>query len=687
MKKINIILLGLLVIPFLSFAQIDRSIRPKAAPAPELQIGNYESIELPNGLKVFIVENSKLPRISLSFIFDYDSFIEGDKIGLSDITGQLLKTATATRTKAQIDEEIDFIGASLSTSTSSIYASSLSRHKEKLFEIVADVLINAKFNEAELEKAKTQMISGLAASKNSPEAISSRLEKLLVYGKKHPYGESPTETTIGNIKLVDCENLYKTYIRPNVSYLAIVGDVKKDEIVPLIEKYFGKWERKDVPKHSYDTPQCPSKPTVSIVDRPNAVQSSITISFPVELKPATDDAIKARLMNSILGGGTSRLFDNLREKHGFTYGAYSSITPDKLIGIFTASTDVRNSATDSAIREILFEINRIINEPVEEKELNLHRNEISGAFALSLESPQTIASFALTIERYKLDKNYYRNYLKKLEALTIDDIQQSAKKYMKPQNVHILVVGKATDVAENIKKFSPDAIINYYDEEGNSYDPSKKLKPAPADITAEKVNEIYLNAIGGRKNLVKIKDISKKYSTLMQGMLIEMTELQKAPNKTYIEIGAGGMIFSKQIFDGTRAVSISPMTGETTELEGDDLESMKLQAVLNLELDYAKYGVKLQLLGIEDINGNEAYKVEVIPSSGSKTVDYYDVKTGLKVKTISDEGQSIYSDYKIFNKIKYPGKITQEMQGQNISFELKSVEINKKLDDKLFKIE
>jgi len=687
MKKLNILILSILLFPFITFAQLDRSIRPKAAPAPEIKIGDYESYELPNGLKVFIVENSKLPRISLSFIFDYDPILEGDKAGLSDITGQLLKTATKTRTKAQIDEEIDFIGASIYTSTGSINASSLTRHKEKLFEIVSDVLINAQFLESELEKIKTQAISGLAASKNSPAAISSRLVKQLVYGKNHPYGESLTEKTIENIKLKDCENLFKTYIRPNISYLAIVGDVKKDEIIPLIEKYFGSWERKDVPKHVYETPKAPVKPTVSIVDRPNAVQSSITVAFPVDLKPGTDNAIKARLMNNILGGGTSRLFDNLREKHGFTYGAYSSLSPDKLIGIFEASSEVRNSATDSAITEILYEINRIMNEPVEEKEISLHRNEIAGGFALSLERPQTIASFALAIERYNLDKNYYKNYLKKLEALTIADVQQSAKQNLKPANTHIIVVGKAEEVAEKIKKFSPDAKVDFYDEDGNWYDPALKTRPAPEGMTAEKVIEKYLNAIGGRKVLSKTKDITKKYETLMQGMLIEMAVYQKAPNKLLVEINAGGMALSKQIFDGTKAVSLVPMMGQREDLEGDDLEKMKLQAALNIELDYAKYGVKLNLLGIEDINNSEAYKVEFINPDGSKSIDYYDVKTSLKIRSIDDNGVSNYSDYITIKKVKYPGKVSQEMQGQAINFELKTVEVNKKLKDELFKIE
>jgi len=687
MKKYIIIILSFIFVPYILNAQLDRSKRPQPAPAKELKIGTYETIELPNGLKIFLVENSKVPEITMSLIFDYEPDMENNKCGVGELTGQLLKTGTKTRTKAQIDDEIDFIGASLSTSATAIYASSLSKHKEKLFELVSDIVVNAKIERTEFEKAKTQMISGLAASKNSPDAISNRLTKLLVYGKNHPYSETPTENTINNITLKDCEIFYDVYIRPNISYLAIVGDIKKDEVMALAEKYFTPWGSRDYLKNIYNIPKPPEKLTVSIVDRPTAVQSSVTVAFPIELKPGTDDALKARLMNSILGGGTSRLFDNLREKHGFTYGAYSSLTPDKRIGIFSASSDVRNSVTDSAITEILYELNRIMKEPVDENELNLHKNEIAGGFALSLEKPQTIASFALNIERYNLDKDYYKNYLKKLEALTITDVQDIAKKLLKPENAHIIVVGKAEEVAEKIKKFNPDAKINYYDEEGKEYDPLKKTKPAPEGVTAEIVIEKYITAIGGRKKLSKIKTISKKYATLMQGMLIEMVTYQKAPNKLYVELGAGGMIFSKQVFDGTKAISSVPITGQYEMLEGENLERMKIEAVLNLELSYSTYGIKLELLGVEDVNENEAYKIAIIMPDGKKSFDFYDVKSGLKVRSIDDNGESNYSDYKDFSKIKYPSVITQEMQGQKIKFELKSIEVNKKIDDKLFTVE
>jgi len=686
MRNITFITAILLMLPFLVKAQLDRSKMPEPGPAPQIQIGNFESFTLDNGLKVFVVENSKLPVVSFSFLFDYDKVLEGDKAGLSDITGQLLKTGTIKRSKEEIDEAIDFIGARVSTSANSVFASSLSRHTGVLLHVISDIIINAKFNQEELDRLKTQTISGLASSKNSPEAIIQRLRLKLLYGENHPYGESPTEETVNNIKLEDCENFYKTYIRPNVSYLAIVGDVKKKDIQPLIERYFGEWEKKDVPEHTYETPTAPERTTVSIVDRPVSVQSTISVAFPVELQPASDEAMKAGLMNSILGGGAARLFYNLRETHGYTYGAYSNLSPDKLIGNFNASTSVRTSVTDSAITEILYEINKIRTELVPEDEFNQNKNEWAGAFALSLERAQTIARFALNIERYNLPTDYYANYLKKFEAITQEDVKKAAQKFLKPENAHIIVVGKADEMAESLKKFSPQGKIDFYDEEANWYDPSMKLLPAPEGLTAEKVIEKYIAAKGGRKNLSKIKDITLKYSAMVQGMVISMETYQKAPNKMMVELNTSGMVLSRQIFDGERGIADVPMMGQKEELEGDALEAMKIQATFNIELDYAKHGVSLKLLGVENIGNTDAYKIEKTLPNGSKSFDYYDVKTGLKVRSISEGGRADFSDYRTVKKIKYPFEINQVMEGQSFKMKLQSVDVNKKLKDSLFEI-
>ncbi|MBA4323316.1 MAG: peptidase M16, partial [Odoribacter sp.] len=399
------------------------------------------------------------------------------------------------------------------------------------------------------------------------------------------------------ITLDVCTNFYKTFFKPNIAYLAIVGDITLAEIKPLIEKYFGTWQKGDVPAAKYLIRERPASNTAAIVDRPNAVQSVISVCYPIDLKPGCDDAIKAKVMNTILGGGTFRLFTNLREKHSYTYGAYSSLSSDRLIGNFHASANVRNSVTDSAFTEILFEMNRLKSEKVPDEELSMIKNYMTGTFSLSLENAQTIANFALNIERYKLPKDYYANYLQNLAAVSADDVSAMATKYLKTDNLYVFAVGKASEVAEKLKKFSTDGKIKYYDIYGNPVAMENKIKPVPAGITAESVIKKYTEAIGGEKKLLKVKDLTMKMTTTMQGMALNIDTYRKAPNKLKSEIAMNGMILQSQIFDGTAGVTNSMQGSE--EIKDKDLEDMKLQAVFNLELYYTKYNIKSELKGIE----------------------------------------------------------------------------------------
>jgi zinc protease len=668
-----------------AFAQLDRSQRPEPGPAPRVEIGEAKSFTLDNGLRVFVVENSKVPRVTFSMVFDYDPVYEGHMAGLMDITGQMLRTATETRTKEMIDDEIDFIGATMSAGSKSLYATGLSRHTSKITEFIADVLINARFEQEHFDRIVTQYKSNLEAEKNDPSSIASRINKVLVYGADHPYGVNTTEESLDNITLSMCREFYETFFRPEVTYMAVVGDVQFDEIKSLVEKHFNGWEQGMVPAMSYETPQPPKDTRVALFDRPNAVQSTIRVSFPVDLKPGSEDAISARVLNAILGGSTSRLFDNLRETHGFTYGAYSSLSSDKLIGSFTAFTDVRNIATDSAVYEILYEINRLRYEPVPAQELQLYKNELNGNFALSLENPQTVANFALNIARYNLPDDYYATYLQRLAAINEKDILDAANKYLFPDNANILVVGKAADVAENLKKFASNERILYFDEDGNEYDPTKKLKPAPQGMTAADVTDRYVEAIGGVIKLSAMKDLTISATTEMQGMPISFETYNKAPNKLRVEIGSGGTIFSTQIFDGEKGVATSPMGKE--ELTGEMLEEMKIQSVLNVELHYDEYGVGQELLGIETVGGKDAYKIELTYPSGNSSTHYYDVETGLKVKSLGMAGSTEFADYREVDGVKFPFAIKQAAGPQMIEMKVIAVKINSKLKDELFRVD
>lgn len=665
---------------------LDRSIRPLPGPAPEIQIAKYESFTLDNGLRVFVVENHKIPRVTYSLLVDYTPVAEGELSGLSDITGQLLRSGTTSMTKDQLDEEIDFIGADLSTSSNGLYASGLSKHNEKLLQLMSDVLLNPAFDTTELQKIKVRTISALETEKNDPSSISNRISKKVIYGETHPYGESMTMKSVNALSAEQCRMFYSAFFKPQISYMAIVGDISLADAKAGMEKYFSKWSKGDVVSMQPPMPKHPANNTVVIVDRPEAVQTTLSIGYPVDLKPGTPEAIKASVANTILGGGTFRLFNNLREKHAYTYGAYSRLSADKYAGIFNATTEIRNSVTDSAVNEILFEMKRMREEPVPQDELTLVKNYLSGNFALSLEKPQTVANFAINTARYNLPADYYANYMKALSAVTAEEVKAISEKYIMPENNYIVAVGKASEIGPKLLPYTNGKAIRYFDLEGQEYDPNKKVKEAPAGMTAEDVNNAYINAIGGAKALSKVKDITMNASTSMQGMVIGFDIYRKAPNKYMMKIGAGDMVFQQITFDGTSGQLFSPMAGENKMLEGEELEDIKLEATLYPELNYAASGTTLKLEGIETMDDAEAYKVVLTYPTGKQSTRYFDTKTNLLVKEVSESGTVELSDYRDVNNLKFPFKMKQSMGPQLIELNVLTMKVNSKLSDDLFKL-
>lgn len=690
MKNKVLIFFLILFVSALSYAQLDRSKKPSAGPAPEIKLGDYESFTLKNGLKVFVVTNKKIPKVAFNLVLDFDPVLEGKDAGYVDAAGQLLRTGTKSRTKDKLDEEIDFIGASISTSSNGVFAQSLKKHTEKLLGLMSDIVLNPNFTQDELDKIKKQTLSGLAAEKDDPSAIASNVRNVLFYGKEHPYGELQTEESVNSISLEMCKNYYDTYFKPNIAYLAVVGDITKAEAQKQIEKYFGKWQSKEVTGKTYENPKMPVVNKIDLVDRPNSVQSVLMLGYPIELKIGSEDAIKVSVLNTILGGSfASRLNQNLREKHAFTYGAGSSFNPDKYVGSFYASTTVRNSATDSAITEILNEIKKIRGEKISNDELQLTKNYMTGSFSRSLENPQTIANFAINIERFGLPKDYYKNYLKNLNAVTSEDLLAAAKKYLKPNNMHILVVGNGDEVAKNITRFSVSNKVEYYDIYGNTYDPS--AKKLPAGLTVEQVLNKYIEAAGGKENMLKVKDKTMQLTGTVQGMNLTVTMQQKEPCKLYQLVDAG-VFQQKTIFDGEKG-KIEAM-GQIQEISGDQAEEMKLQGSVHSVLQYDQLGIKTELSGLETINGKEAYKITLTKPSGKKSTQYFSAESGLMIRNVSTVATAQGSftqtidmdDYREVEGIKYPFKLTQSFGPQTIELNVTSLQVNTGLSDSLFEV-
>jgi len=674
----------------LLFAQVDRSIQPGPGPAPEIQIGEYESFELENGLKVFVVENDKLPRVAFSLVLHRDAVMEKENMGYVSITGSLLRTGTTTKSKDEIDEAVDFIGANISTSSTGIYASSLSKHTETLMDLMSDILLNPTFKEEELDKLKKQTLSALQAAKEEPGSIAANVSSVLLYGKDHPYGELETEETVETITVDMCKEYYNTYFHPNIAYLAIIGDIDVDDAEELVEKYLGTWKQKEVPTFKYPKVDAPLVNKVALVNRPNAVQSTIKIAYPINLEKFGDEAIHASVMNYLIGGGASgEFFEVLREEKGYTYSARSSIGGDKLVGHFTASCDARNEVTDSAVIAFLDVMNKFRNKKISEEKLQAAKNYITGSFSRSLESPQTVARFALNIARYNLPSDYYKTYLQKLNAVTVDDIQQMAKKYITPENAYIIVVGKADEVAVSLEKFGTDGKVFYYNNYGVEYDPSEiKIEEG---VTTETVIEKYINAIGGRAKVEKITDLSTAMKASIQGMEVKIDALNKAPNKYHYTFDMGVM---KQVIicDGVKAKMIA--NGQEKLIEGDELIQTKIEATLNAFLDYKSAGIIPELTGVEQVDGKDAYVVTLNLPNEMTSLNYYDKESGFLVKQskIMETPQGVISqdtflgDYKEVEGVKYPFKIRQAVGPQTIEMEVTSIKINSGLSDTLFEI-
>ena len=336
------------------------------------------------------------------------------------------------------------LGANISFGATTAFASSLSKYFPRILDMMADAAINPNFTQEEFEKEKAKLITGLKTEENDVSSIAYKAQLALAYGKNHPYGEITSEKTVNNVTLADVEQYYRKNFVPANAYLVIIGDIEFDTVKELVTAAFTPWTRAVPPSYSYTNPKDAQYTQINFVDMPNAVQSEVTVQNIINLKMKDDDYLPALVANQILGGGgEGRLFLNLREDKGYTYGSYSSIRNDKYEPVrFTAEAQVRNMVTDSSVVEILKEIDRIKREPVTAEELKNTKAKYVGRFVMALERPETVANYALNIEKEGLSKDFYKTYLERINAITIEDVQQAAQKYFNTDNARIVIAGK-----------------------------------------------------------------------------------------------------------------------------------------------------------------------------------------------------------------------------------------------------
>ncbi|MEY4098452.1 MAG: hypothetical protein RL170_1296, partial [Bacteroidota bacterium] len=662
----------LLSVPFFSMAQsVDRTKSPAPGKAPIIQVASPVKFTLANGLQVFVVKNTKLPKVTATLALDVDGFKEGDKAGLADMSGQLLKRGTATKSKAELDEAVEFLGGSLFTSSQSASVSSLKTNFPKLMELMAEVILRPALSSDELEKVRKQTISGIESSKDDADAISNNVMKKLVYGANHAFGEITTTKTVNAIKVEDVKNFIKTYWIPNNAYLIFVGDIDPANAKLLAEKNFGTWAKGTFTQPVYEKPAIPNTTYVAIVDRPASVQSVVAVATTVNLTKGSPNDIPSNVMNNILGGGFSgRLFANLREKHGFTYGAYSSISPSKQIGMFSAEASVRNEKTDSSIQEILNELNIIRNSKVGDIELSRMKNYLAGGFARSLESPNTIANFALSIAVNHLPEDYYQKYLTNLAAVDAQKVQDVASALLNPAKMHIVIVGNAKQIAKGLEKYGP---VKYFDMEGNEVAAPTEVK-ADASLTPAALMEKVIAAIGSKDAIANVKDVQLKGTASLMGQSLEMKQTIVMPGNSVTTMSMGGMAIMKQsVVDGKYSIS---QQGQEAPITDDLKEGLDESATLVPEQLYLTKGYGIKIVGGEKVNGNDAIDVELTTPSKKVSHRFYDAKTFLLVKTAKSEEvpgrgtvtqQQFYSGYQAINGVQIPAEMLIDMGQMKIN--------------------
>ena len=451
--------LGLLAVQSVASAQgtVDRTKPPELGPPPRVSLPPILTRQLPNGLKLLIVEQHELPLADFVLLVGSGGTADpAGKTGVANLTASMLREGTTTRKSLDIADQISFLGISLSPQAS-WESSTLSLHTptaqlDSALALFADVALHPSFPANEFERIKKNRLTELLQLRDQGPAIANLVFPAILYGNAHPYGSplSGTESTVTSLSTSDLQSYYQANFKPNNATLIIVGDVNPAQIEQKINVLFGSWQRGDVPQLTYGEPPNAGATTIYLVDKPGAAQSSFRIGA-VGVPRSTKDYFALTVMNTILGGSfSSRLNQNLREARGYTYGAGSRFDMRRAAGPFTATAEIVSAKSDSALLQFMKELNGI-RQSVPADELSRAKRYLQLQLPGNFETTQQIAAAMVPVALYGLPLDYYNNYVQSVENVTQADVNRVAQQYINPGSLAIVIVGDRKTIEQGLR--------------------------------------------------------------------------------------------------------------------------------------------------------------------------------------------------------------------------------------------
>ena len=427
--------------------------------------------KLENGATVLILEDHRAPTVTVQMVVQgagglYDP---ADRPGLASMTAAMFKEGTATLNSKQISEAIDDLGATLffnagfGTADARVIASGLSENFDQWLALTISVLQTANFPDGELQKLKQRQLTGLRQQRSQPQFLASEMFHKAVYGNFAASVVTATPASVAAMTSEEMKAWRDQRYAPQNAIIAIAGDVSAKQLVPKLNRALGSWKKSDFRQAVPVSPKAAAEKKVWLVDRPQSVQTNLMMGN-LAIDRANPDYIALAVLNRVLGGGASaRLFMNLREEKSYTYGAYSSLSASELVGPWQATSEVRTEVTGGAMTEFIKEFERLRNEKVPAAELEQAQRSIAAAFALSLEQPTEVLNYAITRKRFGLPEDYWDTYPARVAAVTPEEIERVAKKYISTDNIQIVAVGDAAKIKSVMQKYGP---VTVYSSDG-----------------------------------------------------------------------------------------------------------------------------------------------------------------------------------------------------------------------------